>query len=97
MAAALDALDPIGDLGGSAVVREGDGLSSAYNYGYVYYISASDSSQDLVNSLGMAFAGSGVEHDCEKLSTVGYWGDAQNWDAGVMPTSTDEVISGSEP
>lgn len=68
-------------------------MSSAYDYGYVYYISAADSSQNLVNSLGIGFAGSGVEHDCEKLSTVGYWEDPQNWDTGVVPASNDEVTN----
>lgn len=89
--AALDALDPVDDLGGSAVVRKGDGSSPAYNYGFSYYISASDSSQNLVSSLGIELAGSGVEDGCARLSTLGYWEDGLNWDSGVVPTSTDDV------
>lgn len=91
VAAALDSLYPVHDLGGSAVVRQGDGSSSAYNYGFVYDISASDSSQNLVSSLGMALAGSGVESGCARLSTLGYWEDGLNWDTGVAPASTDDV------
>lgn len=94
VAAALDALDPVDDLGGSAVVRKGDGSSSAYSYGFVYYISASDSSQNLVSSLGIELAGSGVEGGCARLSTLGYWEDGLNWDAGEAPASTDDVGCG---
>eukprot|EP00752_Nemacystus_decipiens_P010621 g9459.t1 len=91
VAAALDALDPIDDLGGSTVVRQGDGLTPAYSYGFVYYISASESSQNLVTSLGIQVAGSGVESGCARLSTLGYWEDGLNWDTGVAPASTDDV------
>lgn len=94
VAAALDALDPFDDLGGSAVVRQGDGSSSAYDYGFVYYISASNSSQNLVSSIEIELAGSGVEYGCARLSTLGYWEDGLNWDAGVAPVSTDEVGCG---
>lgn len=91
--AALDVLDPIADLGGSTVVRGGDGSSSAYEYGFVYDISAANPSENLVNSIGLAVAGSGLEHDCARPATVGYWVDESNWDTGVVPTSTDEVRS----
>ena len=91
VAAALDALDPVDDLGGSAVVRQGDGSTPAFDYGFVYDISASDSSLNLVSSLGIELAGSGVESGCGRLSTLGYWEDGLNWDAGVAPVSTDDV------
>lgn len=91
VAAALDALDPVADLGGSAVARMGDGSSTAYDYGFVYHISTSDPSQNLVSSVGIELAGSGVEHGCARVSTLGYWEDAMNWDTGVVPASTDEV------
>ncbi|CBJ49166.1 hypothetical protein Esi_0207_0025 [Ectocarpus siliculosus] len=91
VAAALDALDPIDDLGGSTVVREGDGASPEYNYGFVYHIVASNSSENLVNSVDIDVVGSGVQHGCARLSTLGYWEDELNWDTGVVPSSTDEV------
>ncbi|CAM9787351.1 unnamed protein product, partial [Hapterophycus canaliculatus] len=88
--AALDVLDPIADMGGSTVVREGDGSSLKYAYGFVYNISAAN--PNFVNLIGIQIAGSGVEHDCARLSTLGYWGDESNWNTGAVPTSTDEVI-----
>lgn len=88
---ALDLLDPIADLGGSSVVRQGDGSSLAYNYGFVYNISAADPSEKFVDSIGVEVAGSGVEHDCARLSTLGYWDDESNWNTDAVPTSTDEV------
>ena len=91
VAAALDALDPVDDLGGSTIVRQGNGLSSTYNYGFGYYISASDLSQNLVSSLEIDVAGSGVESGCARLSTLGYWEDGLNWDGGVAPASADDV------
>lgn len=91
VAAALDAVDPIDDLGGSTVVREGDRALSEYNYGFVYYIVASNSSENLVTSVDIDVAGSGVQHGCARLSTSGYWEDQLNWDTGVVPSSTDEV------
>lgn len=91
VAAALDALDPIDDFGGSTVVREGDGASSEYNYGFVYYIVASNSSENLVTSVDIDIAGSGVQHGCARLSTSGLWEDDLNWDTGVVPSSSDEV------
>lgn len=92
VADALDALDYVDDLGGSTVVREGDG-SSQYNYGFVYYISASNSSESLAGSVDMELAGSGVEHGCARVSTLGYWNEPDNWDTGVTPTSADEASS----
>lgn len=91
VAAALNALDPVDDLGGSSVARQGDGSSPAYDYGFVYDISASNSSQNIVSSIGIELAGSGVEHGCTRLSSLGYWEDELNWDTGVVPASADEV------
>ena len=70
------------------MVREGNG-SSQYNYGFVYYMSASNSTD--AGSVNMELAGSGVEHGCKRVSTLGYWNEPDNWDTGVVPTSTDEV------
>ena len=90
VADALDALDYVDDLGGSTVVREGDG-SSQYNYGFVYYMSASNASESLAGSVDMEIIGSGVDHGCARVSTLGFWDEPDNWDTGVAPTSTDEV------
>ncbi|CAM9742517.1 unnamed protein product, partial [Scytosiphon promiscuus] len=89
--AILDLLDPISDLGGSTVIREGDGSSSTFKYGFVYNISATDPNVNLVDSIDVEVAGSGVDHDCARLSTSGYWSEDSNWNTGAVPTSTDEV------
>lgn len=90
MSEALNDVDPVDDLGGADVVREGDG-SSDYNYGYIYYISAANSSENFASSVDIEIVGSGIEYGCARLSTLGYWDDASNWDTGVVPTSVDEA------
>lgn len=90
MSEALNNVDPVDDLGGADVVREGDG-SSDYNYGYIFYVSAANSSENLASSIGIEIVGSGTEYGCARLSTLGYWDDATNWDTGVVPASVDEA------
>lgn len=87
---ALDDLDPVEDFGGVTVFRQGDG-SSGYGYGFVYYITAANSSKSLGGSIEIELMGSGVEVGCARLSTLGYWDETANWDTGVVPTSTDDA------
>lgn len=89
---ALDSLDPVDDLGGSKVVRKGDG-SSGYSYRYLYDISASNSSGNMVDSVELKLIGSGVDIGCSRLSTLGYWDEATNWNSGMVPASNDEASS----
>lgn len=86
----LQDLNPIHDLGGAVVFRQGDG-SSAYNYGFSYEISASNTSESLADSLEIDFIGSGVESGCTRLSTLSYWDDASNWDVNMVPSALDEA------
>lgn len=88
----LAALDPIDDVGGVSVAREGDG-SSAYSYGYTYYIGAFNSSSNLTDVAWIEVLGSGPESGCSAITTMGYWDDETNWDSGVVPGSNDEVRS----
>lgn len=90
VSSALNALGLIEDLGGASVTREGDG-SSEYSYGFVYYLSASNTSISLTESVKTQFLGSGEDFDCAKLWTSGRWDEAANWDAGVLPASDDEA------
>lgn len=87
---ALQDLNPIHDLGGAVVFRQGDG-SSAYNYGFSYEISLE--SKNLADSLEIDFVGSGVESGCTRLSTLSYWEDGSNWDVNTVPSALDEASS----
>lgn len=77
-------------LGGALVVRQGNG-SSAYSYGYTYLVSAVNSTLNLGAYVGFEVAGSGLQHGCSRVSTLGLWDDEVNWDTGVVPGPTDEV------
>lgn len=90
MSEALDNTDPIADLGGASVVRQGNG-SSAYSYGYTYHVSAVNSSLRLGAYVDFEVAGNGLRHGCSRVSTLGLWDEEVNWDTGVVPGLTDEA------
>lgn len=91
MSDALDYTDPVADLGGASVVRQGNG-SSSYSYGYTYTISAANTTLSFGASIDdIDVAGMGTSGGCSRLSTLGFWDDEANWDTGVVPGSADEA------
>lgn len=88
---ALDYTDPVADLGGASVVRQGNG-SSTYDYGYTYTISAANTTLSLGGSIDdIDVAGMGTSVGCSRVSTLGSWDEEANWDTGVVPGSADEA------
>ncbi|CAM9153453.1 unnamed protein product, partial [Discosporangium mesarthrocarpum] len=87
----LSRVDPIDDLGGATVSRQGDG-SSGYSFGYTYSMTATNTSVDLSTAVSMSFLGSGKTYGCARLTTYGEWDDVDNWNTAAIPDSSDDVF-----